>query len=147
MVVGTLAGGPADATNPEPESAPHTVATTASSDAKVWLALAFSSIVSRRGPGSGGMARAVSYIDEPNVARVPKRTDMFARAQFGDMGPALQKGATAGHYVRKAAPSSAQRRLLGAFVLLQDGEPAAHAQQIAPELAADTPANRASQIM
>jgi hypothetical protein len=73
-----------------------------------------------------------TYIDEPNVARVPKRTDMFARAQFGDMGPALQKGATAGHYVRKAAPSSAQRRLLGAFVLLQDGEPAAHAQPIAP---------------
>ena len=78
-----------------------------------------------------------TYIDEPNVARVPKRTDMFARAQFGDMGPALQKGATAGHYARKAAPSSAQRRLLGAFVLLQDGEPAAHAQQIAPEVAAD----------
>ncbi|SMX23470.1 2Fe-2S iron-sulfur cluster-binding protein [Boseongicola aestuarii] len=62
-----------------------------------------------------------TYIDEPNVARVPKRTDMFARAQFGDMGPALQNGAKGGHYVRKAAPSSAQRRLLGAFVLLQDG--------------------------
>ena len=62
-----------------------------------------------------------TYIDEPNVARVPKRTDMFARAQFGDMGPALQKGAKGGHYVKKAAPSSAQRRLLGALVLLQDG--------------------------
>ena len=83
------------------------------------------------------VATPTTYIDEPNVARVPKRTDMFARAQFGDMGPELQKGATAGHYVRKAAPSSAQRRLLGAFVLLQDGEPAAHVQQIAPELAAD----------
>ena len=65
-----------------------------------------------------------TYIDEPNVARVPKRTDMFARAQFGDMGPALQKGAKGGHYARKAAPSSAQRRMLGAFVLLQDGEAA-----------------------
>lgn len=62
-----------------------------------------------------------TYIDEPNVARVPKRTDMFARAQFGDMGPALQKGAKGGYYARKAATSSAQRRLLGAFVLLQDG--------------------------
>ena len=62
-----------------------------------------------------------TYIDEPNVARVPKRTDMFARAQFGDMGPTLQNGAKGGHYVKKAAPSSAQRRLLGAFVLLQDG--------------------------
>ena len=64
-----------------------------------------------------------TFIDEPNVARVPKRTDMFARAQFGDMGTALQQGAKGGHYARKAAPSSAQRRLLGAFVLLQDGGP------------------------
>jgi hypothetical protein len=66
-----------------------------------------------------------TYIDEPNVARVPKRTDMFARAQFGDMGKALQEGAKGGHYARKAAPSMAQRRMLGAFVLLQDGTPEA----------------------
>ncbi|MCU9836848.1 reductive dehalogenase [Ruegeria sp. WL0004] len=65
-----------------------------------------------------------TYIDEANVARVPKRADMFARAQFGDMGKALQEGAKGGHYVRKAAPSFAQRRALGAFVLLQDGESA-----------------------
>ncbi|WP_306046867.1 reductive dehalogenase [Nioella sp. MMSF_3534] len=64
-----------------------------------------------------------TYIDEARVARVPKRTDMFARAQFGDMGKALQDGAKGGHYVRKSAPSTAQRRALGAFVLLQDGVP------------------------
>ncbi|MFC3614468.1 reductive dehalogenase [Lutimaribacter marinistellae] len=63
-----------------------------------------------------------TYIDEPNVPRVPKRADMFARAQFGDMGKALQDGAKGGHYVRKSAPSFAQRRALGAFVLLQDGD-------------------------
>ncbi|OED37789.1 NAD-binding oxidoreductase [Chromatiales bacterium (ex Bugula neritina AB1)] len=62
-----------------------------------------------------------TYIDEPRVARVPKRTDMFARAQFGDMGKNLQQGAKGGYYARKAAPSMAQRRMLGAFVLLQDG--------------------------
>ena len=62
-----------------------------------------------------------TYIDEENVARVPKRTDMFARAQFGDMGKPLQDNAKGGHYVRKSAPSFAQRRALGAFVLLQDG--------------------------
>ena len=62
-----------------------------------------------------------TYIDEARVARVPKRTDMFARAQFGDMGKAVQDGAKGGHYARKTAPSSAQRRALGAFVLLQDG--------------------------
>ncbi len=70
-----------------------------------------------------------TYIDEPNVARVPKRTDMFARAQFGDMGKANQEAAKGGYYVRKAAPSMAQRRMLGAFVLLQDGAPEAVEQQ------------------
>ena len=65
-----------------------------------------------------------TYIDEANVARVPKRADMFARAQFGDMGKAVQDGAKGGHYARKSAPSFAQRRALGAFVLLQDGESA-----------------------
>ncbi|GGH34241.1 reductive dehalogenase [Cribrihabitans marinus] len=65
-----------------------------------------------------------TYIDEANVARVPKRTDMFARALFGDMGPNVQEQARGGHYVRKAAPSFAQRRALGAFVLLQDGDSA-----------------------
>ncbi len=65
-----------------------------------------------------------TYIDEARVARVPKRADMFARAQFGDMGKTNQKAATGGYYARKAAPSMAQRRMLGAFVLLQDGTPA-----------------------
>ncbi|NNE51441.1 MAG: reductive dehalogenase [Sulfitobacter sp.] len=78
-----------------------------------------------------------TYIDEAQVARVPKRTDMFARAQFGDMGKKLQESATGGHYVRKAAPSMAQRRALGAFVLLQDGTPAEEKQEIEPQTAAD----------
>ncbi len=65
-----------------------------------------------------------TYIDETRVARVPKRADMFARAQFGDMGKTNQKAATGGYYARKAAPAMAQRRMLGAFVLLQDGTPA-----------------------
>ena len=77
-----------------------------------------------------------TYIDEPHVARVPKRTDMFARAQFGDMGKALQEQTKGGHYVRKAAPSMAQRRALGAFVLLQDGAPAQDRVRLDPEEAA-----------
>lgn len=63
-----------------------------------------------------------TFIDEERVARVPKRADMFARAQFGDLGKTVQAGATNGHYARKSAPSMAQRRALGAFVLLQDGD-------------------------
>ena len=78
-----------------------------------------------------------TYMDEPNIPRVPKRADMFARAQFGDMGPALQKAATGGYYVRKAAPSAAQRRALGAFVLLQDGAPASVPQTLPPETASE----------
>jgi len=70
------------------------------------------------------VAEPTTFIDEPRVARVPKRTDMFARAQFGDMGKKMQDNAKGGHYARKAAPSMAQRRALGAFVLLQDGQPA-----------------------
>ena len=62
-----------------------------------------------------------TYIDEDRVARVPKRADMFARAQFGDMGKKQQQAASGGWYARKSPASFAQRRLLGAFVLLQDG--------------------------
>ncbi|MFW2542481.1 4Fe-4S double cluster binding domain-containing protein [Primorskyibacter sp. 2E107] len=78
-----------------------------------------------------------TYIDEANVARVPKRADIFARAQFGDMGKTVQKGATGGHYARKAAPSGAQRRLLGALVLLQGGGPLALPRDASPRDNAD----------
>ncbi|CTQ52089.1 3-chloro-4-hydroxyphenylacetate reductive dehalogenase precursor [Roseibium album] len=64
-----------------------------------------------------------TYMDEDRIPRVPKRTDMFARSLFGDMGRKNQLAATNGQYVRKSAPSTAQRRALGAFVLLQDGDP------------------------
>ncbi len=78
-----------------------------------------------------------TYMDEARIARVPKRTDMFARAQFGDMGKPLQDGAKGGHYVRKAAPSTAQRRALGAFVLLQDGQAAEEKVRFDPQKAAE----------
>ncbi len=78
-----------------------------------------------------------TYIDEAHVARVPKRADMFARAQFGDMGKSVQQSAAGGYYARKSAPSYAQRRMLGAFVLLQDGEPAPERQRLDPQEAAD----------
>ena len=34
--------------------------------------------------------KPTTFIDEERVARVPKRADMFARAQFGDLGPKAQ---------------------------------------------------------
>ena len=78
-----------------------------------------------------------TYMDEARIPRVPKRTDMFSRALFGDMGKHLQEGAKGGKYVNKAAPSSAQRRALGAFVLLQDGPSSPTKTKIAPQEAAD----------
>ena len=81
--------------------------------------------------------KTTTFIDEPRVARVPKRTDMFARAQFGDMGKQTQAGATGGHYAKKSAPSMAQRRALGAFVLLQDGKSIEHKAKLDPEVAAN----------
>ncbi len=81
--------------------------------------------------------KPTTFIDEDRVARVPKRTDMFARAQFGDMGKTLQDNAKGGHYARKAAPSMAQRRALGAFVLLQDGEPNEKRTELDPQQASN----------
>ena len=63
-----------------------------------------------------------TYIDRANVARVPKRANMFARSLFGDMGPVNQEATKNGNYVRKSASAFAFRPSLGAFVLLQDGE-------------------------
>ncbi len=65
-----------------------------------------------------------TYIDAANVARVPKRANMFARSLFGDLGPKTQEGSKNGNYVRKSAAAYAFRPSLGAFILLQDGDPA-----------------------
>ncbi|WP_380057687.1 reductive dehalogenase [Falsihalocynthiibacter sp. SS001] len=65
-----------------------------------------------------------TYIDAPNVARVPKRANLFVRALFGDMGKKVQEAAKNGNYVRKSASAFAFRPSLGAFLLLQDGEAA-----------------------
>ncbi|MEP3346441.1 MAG: reductive dehalogenase [Litoreibacter sp.] len=66
-----------------------------------------------------------TYIDAPNVARVPKRANLFARGLFGDMGKAVQDATKNGNYVRKSASAFAFRPSLGAFVLLQDGDASA----------------------
>ncbi|RMH40367.1 MAG: 4Fe-4S dicluster domain-containing protein [Alphaproteobacteria bacterium] len=63
-----------------------------------------------------------TYIDRANVARVPKRANMFARSLFGDFGKAAQDGARNGNYVRKSASGFAFRPALGAFTVLQEGE-------------------------
>ncbi|MEM7280360.1 MAG: 2Fe-2S iron-sulfur cluster-binding protein [Pseudomonadota bacterium] len=82
-----------------------------------------------------------TYMDEAHIPRVPKRTDIFARAQFGDMGKSLEDGARNGLYVRKTAPSMAQRKPMSAFVLLQNKSDtesiAEHTSTIDPQLNAE----------
>lgn len=63
-----------------------------------------------------------TYIDAKNVARVPKRANMFARSLFGDLGKNVQESAKNGNYARKSAAAFAFRPSLGALTLLQDGE-------------------------
>ena len=63
-----------------------------------------------------------TFIDEPRMPRFPKRADFFARALFGDMGPAVQEAAKGGHYVMKSPIGACARRALGALLLLQFGE-------------------------
>jgi len=65
-----------------------------------------------------------TYIDEERVPRVPKRADMFARSQFGDMGPKNENATRGGGHILKSAPAAAQRRSLTAFVLLGNQAPA-----------------------
>ncbi len=70
-----------------------------------------------------------NYLDEAHIARVPKRSDMFARSLFGDLGPKVQEAAKNGNYVRKSASAYAFRYALAAFVPLQEGPVA---PQVAP---------------
>ncbi|MFT7106440.1 MAG: reductive dehalogenase [Yoonia sp.] len=83
------------------------------------------------------VAEPTTYIDRPNVARVPKRANMFARALFGDMGKSVQDATKNGNYVRKSASAYAFRPSLGAFVLLQDGDAAPDEVTDSPEANAD----------
>ena len=63
-----------------------------------------------------------TFIDHERVPRFPKRADFFARALFGDLGPAVQEGAKNAHYVMKSPIGACARRALGALLLLQSGE-------------------------
>ncbi len=67
------------------------------------------------------VATPTTYIDTANVARVPKRANMFARALFGDMGKPAQIATTNGNFMRKSSAAFAFRPTLGAFAVLQDG--------------------------
>ena len=78
-----------------------------------------------------------TFIDEDRVPRVPKRSDMFVRAQFGDLGDKVQNVSIGGYHTLKSAMASAQRRALGALLFLQDGPVAHERMELSPQVAHD----------
>tara|TARA_R110000868_G_scaffold411762_2_gene709263 strand:+ start:18375 stop:21578 length:3204 start_codon:yes stop_codon:yes gene_type:complete len=66
-----------------------------------------------------------SLIDEARIPRLPKRSDMFWRGNYGDMGKAVQDSCIDEFCVVKTAAGEAQYGLIGAMHLLERREPAA----------------------
>jgi reductive dehalogenase len=66
--------------------------------------------------------RPTTYIDEDRIPRVPKSSEFFLRAAFGDLGPAPQEASKDGLSVTKAPLAAALRLALNTYSLLQRGE-------------------------
>jgi len=64
-----------------------------------------------------------TFIDKPRVARVPKRTDLFARGSFGDLGKNVQKETINGRMLLKNPFGFCTRFPLAAMSILQSGVP------------------------
>jgi reductive dehalogenase len=65
-----------------------------------------------------------TLIDEERIPRVPKSSEFFLRAAFGDLGKAAQDGSRDGFSVAKAPLAAALRLALNTYSVLQRGEPA-----------------------
>ena len=70
--------------------------------------------------------RPTTFIDEERIPRVPKSSEMFLRAAFGDLGKPALEASKDGHSVSKAPLAGALRLALNVYSLLQRGSPAAH---------------------
>lgn len=65
-----------------------------------------------------------TFIDEERIPRVPKSSEFFLRAAFGDLGKAAQEASKDGFSVVKAPLAAALRLALNTYSMLQRGEPA-----------------------
>ncbi|WP_028602398.1 4Fe-4S double cluster binding domain-containing protein [Ottowia thiooxydans] len=65
-----------------------------------------------------------TFIDEARIPRVPKSSEFFLRAAFGDLGKAPQEASKDGYSVAKAPLAAALRLALNVYSVLQRGEPA-----------------------
>ncbi len=65
-----------------------------------------------------------TFIDEDRIPRVPKSSEMFLRAAFGDLGKPALEASKDSYSVTKAPLAGALRLALNVYSLLQRGEPA-----------------------
>lgn len=68
--------------------------------------------------------QATTFIDEDRVPRVPKSSEMFTRASFGDLGKPAHEASKESFGVSKAPIAAALRLALNVYSLLQRGEAA-----------------------
>ena len=70
--------------------------------------------------------KTTTFIDEPRVPRVPKSSEFFLRAAFGDLGKPVLDASKDGYSVVKAPLAGALRLALNVYSLLQRGPAASH---------------------
>ena len=68
--------------------------------------------------------KTTTFIDVDRVPRVPKSSEMFLRAAFGDLGKPALEASKDGYSVSKAPLAAALRLALNVYSLLQRGAPA-----------------------
>jgi len=68
--------------------------------------------------------KTTTFIDEERIPRVPKSSEMFLRAAFGDLGKPALEASKDGYSVSKAPLAAALRLALNVYSLLQRGSPA-----------------------
>ncbi|SEB64764.1 reductive dehalogenase [Nitratireductor aquibiodomus] len=68
--------------------------------------------------------KTTTYIDEERIPRVPKSSEFFLRAAFGDLGKGPMEASKDGHSVAKAPLAAALRLALNTYSLLQRGQEA-----------------------
>jgi reductive dehalogenase len=67
--------------------------------------------------------QTTTLIDEERIPRVPKSSEFFLRAAFGDLGKGAQDASRDGFSVTKAPLAAALRLALNVYSLLQRGQP------------------------
>jgi reductive dehalogenase len=68
--------------------------------------------------------KPTTYIDEERIPRVPKSSEFFLRAAFGDLGKGPREASKDGYSVAKAPLAAALRLALSSYSLLQRGQEA-----------------------